>query len=198
LATNTKNTKSCKSSVGGSNNQLTSFSTVWLSIDTAKQTPIALKIVKSAQHYTETALDEIKLLQKVVMASASLKYKQYVVELFDSFRVNGPNGSHVVMGFEVLGANLLTLIKKYDNRGIDIDIVKRISKQVLMGLHYLHNDCGIIHTDLKPENILIQITDQDDVYRTVIQLDQSIGKLYSFLPNEFILCLNHFSKFANS
>lgn len=176
METNTKNTKFFKSSVGGSNHSLTSFSTVWLSIDTAQNTPIALKIVKSALHYTETALDEIKLLQKVSTASNSPTYKQYVVELFDSFRINGPNGSHVVMGFEVLGANLLSLIKKYDNRGIDIDIVKRISKQVLMGLHYLHHDCGIIHTDLKPENILIQITDQDEVHKTVIQLDQSIGK----------------------
>ena len=27
--------------------------------------------------------------------------------------------------------------------------------QVLQGLSYLHNVCGIIHTDIKPENILV-------------------------------------------
>jgi serine/threonine protein kinase len=69
------------------------FSTVWLAKDSVKNIAVALKIVKSASHYTETALDEIKLLQKV--ASGSDPYKQFVVELKDSFRINGPNGSRI-------------------------------------------------------------------------------------------------------
>ena len=55
------------------------------------------------------------------------------------------------MAFEVLGPNLLTLIRQYHHHGIPVPIVKRIIKQVLMGLDYLHRECGIIHTDLKPE-----------------------------------------------
>ncbi len=66
----------------------------------------------------------------------------------------------VVMSFQVLGENLLELIRKYQNRGIPSAIVKRIAKQVLQGLEYLHNDCQIIHTDLKPENILLQLSQQ--------------------------------------
>ena len=42
-------------------------------------------------------------------------------------------------------------------------IVKQISKQVLLGLDYLHTKCGIIHTDLKPENVLICIEDVEAV-----------------------------------
>ena len=30
--------------------------------------------------------------------------------------------------------------------------------QVLLGLDYLHTDCGIIHTDIKPENILLCVS----------------------------------------
>jgi len=59
------------------------------------------------------------------------------------------------MAFEVLGSNLLTLIRQYRHRGIPLSIVKRITKQILMGLEYLHDKCHIIHTDLKPENVLI-------------------------------------------
>lgn len=55
------------------------------------------------------------------------------------------------MSFEVLGSNLLTIIRQYRHRGLPILVVKRIVKQVLMGLDYLHRECGIIHTDLKPE-----------------------------------------------
>ena len=47
------------------------FSTVWLGWDLTTQTFVALKVVKSARHYTETAIDEIKLLKSV---SFNMKY----------------------------------------------------------------------------------------------------------------------------
>jgi serine/threonine-protein kinase SRPK3 len=67
------------------------------------------------------------------------------------------------MVFEVLGENLLGLIKRYQHRGVPQHIVKQIAKQVLLGLDYLHNECRIIHTDLKPENVLICIDDVESV-----------------------------------
>ena len=41
------------------------FSTVWLAWDLKLARYVALKVVKSAKHYTETAIDEIKLLRCV-------------------------------------------------------------------------------------------------------------------------------------
>ena len=32
--------------------------------------------------------------------------------------------------------------------------------QVLLGLDYLHTECGIIHTDIKPENILLCVSEE--------------------------------------
>ena len=43
------------------------------------------------------------------------------------------------MAFEVLGKNLLSLIKKYDYRGIPIPIVREICRQTLMGLESTTN-----------------------------------------------------------
>ncbi|KAJ3494074.1 hypothetical protein NMY22_g20126 [Coprinellus aureogranulatus] len=45
------------------------FSTVWLAKDSKQNRHVALKIVKSAPRYTETALDEIKLLQRLITSS---------------------------------------------------------------------------------------------------------------------------------
>jgi serine/threonine-protein kinase SRPK3 len=59
------------------------------------------------------------------------------------------------MCFEVLGDNLLALIKRYDYRGIPMRAVKAICRDVLSGLDYLHSRKKIIHTDLKPENVLL-------------------------------------------
>ena len=41
------------------------FSTVWLCDDLETRTQIALKVQKSASHYTEAALDEIEILKRV-------------------------------------------------------------------------------------------------------------------------------------
>ncbi|RKP00930.1 hypothetical protein CXG81DRAFT_3311, partial [Caulochytrium protostelioides] len=131
------------------------FSTVWLALDRhLGDRPVALKIVKSSKHYTESALDEIELLQRVVDANPNSPYRATVVSLLSTFSHTGPNGTHVCMSFEILGPNLLTLIRHH-HRGIPVDIVKRIVKQILGALAYLHEECGIIHTDLKPENVLI-------------------------------------------
>lgn len=41
-----------------------------------------------------------------------------VVDLYDYFEHDGPNGKHVCMVFEVMGPNLLTLIKQYNFSGV--------------------------------------------------------------------------------
>jgi len=66
-----------------------------------------------------------------------------------------------VMAFEVLGKNLLSLIKKYDYEGIPLNMVREICRQCLMALDYLHRVCGIIHTDLKPENVVFGLSERE-------------------------------------
>nr|XP_043614193.1 serine/threonine-protein kinase SRPK-like [Erigeron canadensis] len=132
------------------------FSTVWLAWDTHNSRYVALKVQKSAQHYTEAAMDEITILKQI--AEGDPDNKKCVVKLLDHFKHSGPNGQHVCMVFEYLGDNLLTLIKYSDYRGIPLPKVKEICYHVLGGLDYLHRQLSIIHTDLKPENILLLST----------------------------------------
>lgn len=135
------------------------FSTVWLCWDLVDKRFVALKVVKSASHFTETALDEVKIL-KVVREADSNDYKRNkVVQLLNDFKISGVNGTHVCMVFEVLGHNLLKLIIKSNYRGIPIRNVKCIIRQVLEGLDYLHTKCKIIHTDIKPENVLLCVSE---------------------------------------
>lgn len=137
------------------------FSTVWLCWDLQDKRFAALKVVKSASHFTETALDEIKLLKDVRDTDPDDPKRNKTVQLLNDFKISGINGLHVCMVFEVLGHNLLKLIIKSNYRGIPRNNVKRIIRQVLEGLDYLHNKCKIIHTDIKPENVLICV---DETY----------------------------------
>jgi serine/threonine-protein kinase SRPK3 len=124
---------------------------------------VALKVVKSAARYTETALDEIKLLQRLISSDPNHPGRSHVISFLDHFRHKGPNGNHVCMVFEVLGENLLGLIKRHQTKGVPIGLVRQIGKQIILGLDYMHRACGVIHTDLKPENVLICIDDVENV-----------------------------------
>ncbi|XP_056242309.1 SRSF protein kinase 2 isoform X5 [Seriola aureovittata] len=135
------------------------FSTVWLCWDIQVKNFVAMKVVKSAQHYTETALDEIKLLRCVRESDPIDPNKDMVVQLIDDFKISGVNGIHVCMVFEVLGHHLLKWIIKSNYQGLPLPCVKSIIRQVLQGLDYLHTKCKIIHTDIKPENILMCVDD---------------------------------------
>ncbi|CAG87344.2 DEHA2D15862p [Debaryomyces hansenii CBS767] len=143
------------------------FSTVWLAKDNDKHCHVAMKIVRSAKHYTETAIDEIKLLDKITTSDIHHPGHEHAIQLLDTFTHKGPNGVHVVMVFEVLGENLLGLIRRYKHRGIPVVFVKQIAKQLLSALDFLHRKCGVIHTDLKPENVLIEIGDVEQIVKMV-------------------------------
>ena len=91
--------------------------------------------------------------------------------MFDWFFHYGPNGQHFVMVFEVLGKNILHLIKLHNYRGIAIPIVREMAKQCLIGLDYMHRICKLIHTDIKPENVVFGLNEKkkfDLLYKHVL------------------------------
>ena len=166
------------------------FSTVWMVKDrkviatggvaALKEQFFAIKVQKSAEHYTDAAMDEVELLdcaaseRKVCEAAVNLDsadsdsvtpkemvdYSRHVASLHDSFFHTGPNGRHMCMVFTMLGCNLLGVIKAFNYRGIPVPVVKNIIRGICKGLDFLHRKCNIIHTDLKPENILLQFPNQ--------------------------------------
>ncbi|TDG42024.1 hypothetical protein AWZ03_011562 [Drosophila navojoa] len=150
------------------------FSTVWLCRDLKDEKYVALKVVKSAPHYIETAADEIRLLEAIRDADPLDVKRERIVRLLNHFTVRGVNGVHTCLVFEALGCSLYKLIVKNNYQGLAIAQVRNIIKQVLEGLDYLHSKCSIIHTDIKPENILLVI---DNAAAMNQQIDDEINSL---------------------
>lgn len=107
------------------------FSTVWLALKLQDKKLYALKLQKSANKYTESAMEEEEILFDVAsnyqdkrwieavrkyMADSQLEVTRthtHNLQMFDQFFHHSNNGRHSVMVFEVLGRNLLTLIKRF-------------------------------------------------------------------------------------
>ena len=161
------------------------FSTVWMVKDRRETSMIhhfyALKVQKSAEHYTEAAMDEVELLDCISRERKrceqdlkngtnenrkevvhDVENSKFIATLHDSFFHTGPNGRHMCMVFSMLGCNLLSVIKAHNYRGIPVHVVKKMIRGCCMGLDFLHRKCKIIHTDLKPENVLLQFPHQID------------------------------------
>lgn len=160
------------------------FSTVWMVKDRKLLLKggghhfYAVKVQKSAEHYTEAAMDEVELLDCIATerkkceaelrtvkesnleTTQLVEHAKYIATLHDSFFHTGPNGRHMCMVFSMLGCNLLSVIKAHNYRGIPIQVVKKMIRGCCMGLDFLHRKCQIIHTDLKPENVLLQFPHQ--------------------------------------
>ena len=163
------------------------FSTVWLTKDLKYNSYVALKVQKSAQHYVEAAYDEVDILDQVARNWRTEEWEQSVLEyykndkdlmsrlakygvisesshcaqLLNSFIHHGPNGKHFIMVFEILGVNFLEIIKRYDYKGVPLPLVRRLARQCLIGLDYMHRMCQMIHTDFKPENVVICLRDEE-------------------------------------
>lgn len=140
-------------------------------------------MVKSASHYTETAADEIRLLEVIGEASAtsassdlgrSFSGSERIVRLLNHFTVRGVNGVHTCLVFEALGCSLYRLIVRNNYQGLALAQVKTIVRQVLAGLDFLHTRCHIIHTDIKPENILLVV---DNAAAMNAQIDAEIATM---------------------
>lgn len=109
-----------------------------------------MKVQKSAQHYLEAAYDEVEILDVIAkntenpewiksllhyykndpekLSKGAVSDHCHNVMLLNSFMYDGPNGRHFIMVFEILGVNLLEIMKRYDYKGIPIPLVRRLAK----------------------------------------------------------------------
>ncbi|GMF72565.1 unnamed protein product [Aspergillus oryzae] len=109
---------------------------------------------------------------------------RHILPLLGDFTNTGPNGDHVCLVFDVLGHHLDFQCAKYEDGRLPVRAVKLIARQLLLGLDFLHRECGVIHTgmgivsntfvlyfltgrifpiDLKPTNILLELENPDRV-----------------------------------
>ncbi|KNH06100.1 serine/threonine-protein kinase SRPK1-like protein [Perkinsela sp. CCAP 1560/4] len=139
-------------------------SIVWIAKDTQDSDKlVALKISRASAPHKNCATNEAHICtimrDRLKRAGADVNEMRLnsscVMEMYDSFEHEGPNGVHFVSVLEHLGPNLLSLMSRTGFRGLPTNIVRFITKRILHGLTFLHDEVNVTHMDIKPENILL-------------------------------------------
>jgi serine/threonine-protein kinase SRPK3 len=93
------------------------------------------------------------------------------------FILRSSAGGHICFATDVLGPNMMTLRSAQPNQTFPVSVAKRIIKQILLSVDYLHRECGYVHTgnllyprsltwstkklclDIKADNVLASLPD---------------------------------------
>lgn len=122
---------------------------------------LAVKIKKAEE---STGNSELSILRYINQKGSSDRRSIHVIALLDSFEQQGPNGKHLCLVSEALGPSVATVLewtpsyRSLDRAGkncyrFPLWICKRILKQVLLGIAYLHAH-GVVHGDIHAGNVL--------------------------------------------
>ncbi|PBK71470.1 kinase-like protein [Armillaria solidipes] len=134
-------------------------STVWLSKDSVTGTDVVLKITGAdstdAGKYSQLEAVFLDKVRKV----RDLTEQQHVIHMLDHFPLISTHGIHSCLVLEPLGLSIEELTRRTLPNKFPIPMCRQIIKQVLLGLDFLHRQCGIVHTELKLDNFLLRPSD---------------------------------------
>ncbi|KAI8270202.1 Serine/threonine-protein kinase SRPK [Colletotrichum sp. SAR11_239] len=122
------------------------YSTVWLARNNETESHVALKVL--AANTSEVGLDknELDILLRLSSRSATNPGTAHVLSLLDHFEHRGPNGDHLCLVSKPMGPNMSVFRTLFPKAKIPVPTIKRVSKQLLLALSYLHDECQVIHT----------------------------------------------------
>jgi serine/threonine-protein kinase SRPK3 len=107
---------------------------------------VALKINTADASNSKTPTFELNILEKFSIHQESHPGTEHVLSLIDQFKHHGPNGEHVCLVFKAMGPDLAKYRRLYPGLKVPVPVMKRISKQLLLALSFLHESNKVIHT----------------------------------------------------
>ncbi|KAG1814958.1 kinase-like domain-containing protein [Suillus variegatus] len=150
-------------------------SNVWLARTLGNAYPakyVAVKVltVNATAGMVKGFLREVDSLRTIKTANPNHPGYQHCLHLYDVIVEKSRHGPHICIVTNILGANMISLRRLQSNgHAFPVAVTKRIVKQTLLALDYLHRECGFVHTDVKPDNVLVCVDCEDEAITRLLE-----------------------------
>lgn len=112
-----------------------------------KKRKAAMKVLKSNVTEDAGSGDECGILRTLRDTNPKAPGYRHICHLIDDFVHEGPNGPHICIVTELMGPTALDCYQCVPG-AMPLHFVKRVTKQMLLALQYIHDECHIVHTGL--------------------------------------------------
>ena len=102
----------------------------------------------ASREITEGRLAELEMLQRVTNASPLHHGSTHVIRLLHEFTFESFVGHHICFVTDALSYSVSSLKGFLTDPRLPLRLILGLTKQVLKGLEYLHEECGIIHSGM--------------------------------------------------
>ncbi|KAF9008399.1 kinase-like domain-containing protein [Cyathus striatus] len=153
-------------------------STIWLVKDLTSHRFVSLKVIsaKISSGSSEMYISQYLMLQQE--QKTSHPGREHIIRIFDTFVIQGPNGTHHCIVTEFLGISLVDDVDDfygYRKDHFPSGVTRKVAVQVSLGVAYLHS-CGVVHGDLHLGNVLFYSPHLQTAPRE--ELDRIYGQPY--------------------
>jgi serine/threonine-protein kinase SRPK3 len=120
-----------------------SASTVWLCRDLeGEQDYIALKVYINSSKFHR----ELPIYEELNILRSEHEGRKYIREMYDSFEMRGPHGTHICLVHQPLGISLNELKDLTADGVFEADLIRQSMRCILTGIQFLHKELQVIHT----------------------------------------------------
>ncbi|BAE58832.1 unnamed protein product [Aspergillus oryzae RIB40] len=138
------------------------YSTSWLCRDLHYESRVnKYTVLKVSTYFPDhpTVTDrEFRAYEHLAKVDSSHPGQSLIRELYDSFDLQGPDGTHRCLVLQPMHMTLLEM-RGLNPRPFNLPLLKMTVMRLLLALDFLHAEAEVIHTDLKTVNLMLSLED---------------------------------------
>ncbi|EMD35517.1 hypothetical protein CERSUDRAFT_53540 [Gelatoporia subvermispora B] len=134
---------------------------------------VAVKVLTANASYMvgRGLMAELTVMKSIMSKNTKHPGFQFCSHLHDYFVHRSEKSYHVCLVTDVHGPSLSEMGLQQPNRSFSVQQTKRIIKQILLALDYLHRDCKVVHTatDMTSRNVLFRLENADSIVEQYLE-----------------------------
>ncbi|KAE8133555.1 kinase domain protein [Aspergillus pseudotamarii] len=132
------------------------YSTSWLCRDLQVNNYTVLKVSTHLPDHPSATDRELRVYEHLVKVDSSHAGQSLIRELYDSFELQGPGGTHQCLVLQPMHMTLLEMMRM-NPRPFNLPLLRMTVRRLLLALDFLHAEAEVIHTDLKTDNLMLSL-----------------------------------------